>query len=80
MNSNLEVHDDPRVTPMGRVLHRQSMDELPQFLNMLMGNMSLVSPRSEEEWIVELYNENRVQRLLVKPGLTGPMQNIGRDE
>ena len=56
------------------------MDELPQFLNMLMGNMSLVSPRSEEEWIVELYNENRVQRLLVKPGLTGPMQNIGRDE
>jgi len=79
-NSTLKVHDDPRVTPVGRVLRRWSIDELPQFWNVLKGDMSLVGPRPEEEWIVKLYDKMQIQRLSVKPGLTGPMQISGRGE
>jgi lipopolysaccharide/colanic/teichoic acid biosynthesis glycosyltransferase len=79
-NSSLKVQDDPRVTPAGRVLRRWSIDEFPQFWNVLLGDMSMVGPRPEERWIVELYNEAQIQRLAVKPGLTGPMQISGRGE
>lgn len=78
--SSLKVQDDPRVTPAGRVLRRWSIDEFPQFWNVLCGDMSMVGPRPEERWIVELYNDVQMQRLKVKPGLTGPMQISGRGE
>ncbi|MEA3337831.1 MAG: sugar transferase [Chloroflexota bacterium] len=73
-----KVRDDPRVTRVGRFLRRFSLDELPQFLNVLRGEMSLVGPRPEEEWLVRLYNDRQRRRLAVKPGITGPMQINGR--
>ena len=79
-SSSLKIHDDPRVTHVGSVLRRWSIDEFPQFWNVLCGDMSVVGPRPEETWIVELYNEQQLQRLTLKPGLTGPMQISGRGE
>jgi len=73
-----KIPNDPRVTPVGRFLRRWSLDELPQFWNVLMGEMSLVGPRPEETWVVEQYDDYNRQRLAVKPGLTGPMQVAGR--
>jgi lipopolysaccharide/colanic/teichoic acid biosynthesis glycosyltransferase/GT2 family glycosyltransferase len=70
--------NDPRVTRVGRWLRRWSIDELPQFWNVLRGDMSLVGPRPEELRVVAGYNDWQRQRLLVKPGLTGPMQVGGR--
>ena len=69
---------DPRVTRVGRVLRRTSIDELPQLWNVLCGDMSLVGPRPEEEQIVARYEPEHLVRLQVKPGLTGPMQVNGR--
>ncbi|MCP4357237.1 MAG: sugar transferase [Chloroflexi bacterium] len=69
---------DPRITRIGRFLRRWSLDELPQFWNMLKGEISLVGPRPEDIHIVAQYNEQQRQCLLVKPGLTGPMQIAGR--
>jgi lipopolysaccharide/colanic/teichoic acid biosynthesis glycosyltransferase len=79
-SSSLKVQDDPRITPAGRVLRRWSIDEIPQFWNVLCGDMSMVGPRPEEGWIVDLYNDEQLQRLKVKPGITGPMQINGRGE
>jgi lipopolysaccharide/colanic/teichoic acid biosynthesis glycosyltransferase/GT2 family glycosyltransferase len=73
-----KIPNDPRVTDVGRYLRRWSIDELPQFWNVLKGEMSLVGPRPEETWVVAQYNDFQRQRLLVKPGLTGPMQVNGR--
>lgn len=73
-----KIRDDPRITRVGRVLRRTSLDEVPQFINVLLGQMSLVGPRPEEEAVVALYDERQRQRLSVKPGLTGPMQVAGR--
>jgi len=73
-----KIRNDPRVTRVGRYLRRLSLDELPQFFNVLRGNMSLVGPRPEEEAVVLLYDERQRARLAVKPGLTGPMQVYGR--
>jgi exopolysaccharide biosynthesis polyprenyl glycosylphosphotransferase len=70
--------DDPRVTRVGRVLRRWSLDELPQLWNVLVGDMSLVGPRPEEVALVERYTPEQQIRLVVKPGLTGPMQVNGR--
>lgn len=75
-----KIPDDPRVTGVGRHLRRLSLDELPQFLNVLKGEMSLVGPRPEEEAIVALYSERQRVRLTVKAGLTGPMQVYGRGD
>lgn len=75
-----KIPDDPRVTRVGRFLRRWSLDELPQFWNVLRGEMSLVGPRPEETWIVAQYNDGQRQRLAVKPGITGPMQVSGRGE
>jgi lipopolysaccharide/colanic/teichoic acid biosynthesis glycosyltransferase/GT2 family glycosyltransferase len=72
--------DDWRVTRVGRLLRRTSVDELPQLWNVLRGEMSLVGPRPEETRIVRLYNDWHRQRLAVKPGITGPMQVRGRGE
>ena len=68
-------HDsDPRVTRFGRVLRRYSLDELPNFWNVLLGSMSLVGPRPEMPFIVERYDRRHRERLLVKPGITGLWQ------
>jgi exopolysaccharide biosynthesis polyprenyl glycosylphosphotransferase len=75
-----KIPDDPRVTRTGRILRRSSLDELPQLVNVLRGDMSLVGPRPEEEAVVALYDERQRIRLAVKPGLTGPMQVYGRGD
>jgi exopolysaccharide biosynthesis polyprenyl glycosylphosphotransferase len=75
-----KIRDDPRVTRVGRLLRRSSLDELPQLLNVLRGEMSLVGPRPEEEAVVALYDERQRSRLAVKPGMTGPMQVYGRSD
>jgi exopolysaccharide biosynthesis polyprenyl glycosylphosphotransferase len=75
-----KIPDDPRVTAAGRFLRRTSIDELPQLINVLRGQMSLVGPRPEEEAVVALYDERQRGRLAIKPGLTGPMQVYGRSD
>jgi exopolysaccharide biosynthesis polyprenyl glycosylphosphotransferase len=70
--------DDPRVTRVGRFLRRTSLDELPQFFNVLKGEMSMVGPRPEAMEVVAQYNLENRRRLSVKPGITGPMQVNGR--
>lgn len=75
-----KVTDDPRVTRVGKFLRRWSLDELPQLLNVLRGEMSLVGPRplvlSEHAYV----DEWRSRRVDLKPGITGPWQVVGRDE
>jgi hypothetical protein len=65
---------DPRITPVGRLLRRTSLDEFPQLFNVLLGQMSLVGPRPEMPFIVEQYTLMQRQRLAVKPGMTGLWQ------
>ena len=77
---SFKVPNDPRHTWIGRRLRRLSLDETPQLLNVLRGEMSLVGPRPEEEAVVALYDERQRLRLGVKPGLTGPMQVYGRGD
>lgn len=72
--------DDPRITRVGRTLRRYSIDELPQLLNVMRGEMSLVGPRPQIDREVALYDQTAVRRLLVKPGLTGLWQVSGRSE
>jgi exopolysaccharide biosynthesis polyprenyl glycosylphosphotransferase len=71
---------DPRVTRVGRVLRRTSIDELPQVINVLRGDMSIVGPRPEQLDLVERYAPEHQFRVQVKPGITGPMQVYGRGE
>lgn len=71
---------DPRVTKIGRTLRRFSLDELPQLINVLKGEMSLVGPRPEMPFIVEQYNSWQRRRLTAKPGLTGLWQVLGRKD
>ena len=73
----LKLADDPRLTPAGRFLRRWSLDELPQFWNVLRGEMSLVGPRPEEPRVVAHYTKQQ-RRLSMRPGMTGPMQVNGR--
>jgi lipopolysaccharide/colanic/teichoic acid biosynthesis glycosyltransferase len=73
-----KIPNDPRVTRVGRFLRRWSLDEMPQFYNVLRGEMSLVGPRPEQAWVVDQYPDEQCQRLAVKPGLTGLMQINGR--
>jgi exopolysaccharide biosynthesis polyprenyl glycosylphosphotransferase len=74
-----KVVDDPRVTRVGRFLRRTSLDELPQLLNVLAGQMSLVGPRPPLPSEVEAYEEHHYARFDVKPGITGPWQTGGRN-
>ena len=75
-----KIPDDPRITRVGRFLRRWSLDELPQLLNVLRGEMSLVGPRPEEARLVARYTDDQRRRLAVKPGMTGPMQVNGRGD
>ncbi len=62
--------DDPRITRIGRFLRKHKLDELPQFLNVLMGDMSMVGPRPQVAWAVDLYTEEEKALLSVRPGIT----------
>ncbi|GAA0964256.1 sugar transferase [Frigoribacterium faeni] len=75
-----KLRHDPRVTSVGRLLRRYSLDELPQLWNILRGDMSLVGPRPALVHEVEGYCDRARQRLLVVPGLTGPWQVGGRSD
>lgn len=75
-----KLENDPRITPVGRTLRRWSLDELPQFWNVLKGDMSLIGPRPEEARIVAHYNDWHRRRLVIRPGMTGPMQVNGRGD
>ena len=75
-----KMADDPRVTRIGRFIRRHSIDEFPQFINVLLGQMSVVGPRPPLPREVEQYDEWAMQRLAVKPGLTGPWQVGGRSD
>jgi exopolysaccharide biosynthesis polyprenyl glycosylphosphotransferase len=75
-----KLRDDPRVTRVGALLRRFSIDEVPQLINVLAGEMSIVGPRPEQVELVERYTEDERVRLSVKPGVTGPMQVFGRGE
>ncbi|MEV6597404.1 sugar transferase [Actinoplanes sp. NPDC051346] len=75
-----KIRDDPRVTPVGRWLRRLSLDELPQLLNVLSGQMSLVGPRPPLPSEVAVYADDVRRRLAVKPGMTGLWQVSGRSD
>jgi len=75
-----KLRDDPRVTRVGRILRRYSIDELPQLVNVLKGEMSLVGPRPPLASEVALYEEWQLDRLEVRPGITGLWQVSGRSE
>ena len=74
-----KIKNDPRVTPLGKILRKSSMDELPQFFNVLMGQMSLVGPRPPIPYELDNYQNWHMKRILnVKPGITGLWQINGR--
>mgnify|MGYP003177825916 FL=1 len=75
-----KMRDDPRVTPIGRFIRKHSIDEFPQFVNVLLGQMSLVGPRPPLPREIPEYSERDFRRLTVKPGLTGPWQVSGRSD
>jgi lipopolysaccharide/colanic/teichoic acid biosynthesis glycosyltransferase len=75
-----KIRDDPRVTSVGRVLRRWSLDELPQLVDVLTGRMSLVGPRPPLLGEVARYEDDVRRRLLVKPGITGLWQVSGRSD
>jgi exopolysaccharide biosynthesis polyprenyl glycosylphosphotransferase len=75
-----KVRDDPRITRVGRVLRRYSIDELPQLFNVLVGSMSLVGPRPPLPEEITAYDEAARRRLLVRPGMTGLWQVSGRSD
>ena len=62
--------DDPRVTPIGKFLRKYKLDELPQLINVLRGDMSFVGPRPQVQWAVDLYTPEERQILTVRPGIT----------
>jgi lipopolysaccharide/colanic/teichoic acid biosynthesis glycosyltransferase len=74
------AEDDPRITRVGHFLRRFKLDELPQFLNVLAGDMSIVGPRPQVAWAVELYTSEERRLLEVKPGITDHASIKFRDE
>ena len=71
--------DDERITKIGKLIRKTSIDELPQLINVLKGEMSVVGPRPTLKYQVERYNKEQKRRLLVKPGITGWAQINGRN-
>lgn len=78
--AHYKLRDDPRITPIGHILRKTGLDELPQFINVLRGDMSLVGPRPITQEEMERYGENRELLLSVPPGLTGYWQVSAKDE
>ncbi|WP_420391626.1 sugar transferase [Acuticoccus sp.] len=75
-----KLKNDPRVTWLGRFLRKSSIDELPQLINIVRGDMSVVGPRPVEPTELEQYGAHRERYLAVRPGLTGPWQISGRND
>jgi lipopolysaccharide/colanic/teichoic acid biosynthesis glycosyltransferase len=80
VESGITAADNPRITAVGRVLRATKIDELPQLLNVLRGEMSLVGPRPEAPEYVALYDDRQRLVLSVRPGITGPTQLLYRRE
>ncbi len=81
MDGNMfKMENDPRITPVGRVMRKYSIDELPQFFNVLKGDMSLVGTRPPTEDEYEMYKYHHKARLAFRPGLTGMWQISGRSD
>ena len=76
---DFKITNDPRITRVGRILRKTSLDELPQLINVIRGEMSLVGPRPTS-FAADTYDLWHTERLDVKPGLTGLWQIIGRGE
>jgi lipopolysaccharide/colanic/teichoic acid biosynthesis glycosyltransferase len=76
----IRIDNDPRVTRLGSFLRRTSLDELPQLVNVVRGEMSLVGPRPQSPDEVALYSEHQRERLAVPPGMTGLWQVTARDD
>lgn len=72
--------NDSRITKVGRILRKWSLDELPQFWDVLVGSMSIVGPRPQIDKEIAEYTDHHYRRLLVKPGITGPWQVSGRND
>ncbi len=77
--STFNSEDDPRVTRVGAFLRKTSLDELPQLINVLVGEMSLVGPRPDQVDQIKFYSPRDMTRLFVKPGITGLAQINGRN-
>ncbi len=77
--NSLKMVGDPRITGVGKYLRKFSLDELPQFFNVLKGEMSIVGPRPPLPYEHEVYEEWHKQRLVVLPGITGPWQVTARN-
>jgi len=80
MGSSLTTYKDPRITKIGDFLRRTKLDELPQLLNVLKGDMSIIGPRPEAPAYVKYYNDEQRRVLSVRPGITGPSQLENRNE
>lgn len=78
--TNFKLSDDPRITKLGAVLRKTSLDELPQIFNVLKGEMSLVGPRPVVQAELEKYGDNKQEYLMVRPGITGMWQVSGRSD
>jgi lipopolysaccharide/colanic/teichoic acid biosynthesis glycosyltransferase len=78
VNGSYKLDDDPRVTTIGAFLRKTSLDELPQLINVLLGDMSLVGPRPCLEWEAQMFPAEFRPRFGVKPGITGLWQVSGR--
>ena len=76
---DFKLREDPRITPIGRFLRRSSLDELPQFINVLRGEMSVVGPRPIVDKEIDRYGPYMDEVLAVRPGLTGLWQVSGRN-
>jgi lipopolysaccharide/colanic/teichoic acid biosynthesis glycosyltransferase len=76
----ITVGGDPRITPVGRFLRKTKIDELPQLINVLLGDMSLVGPRPEVPKYVEMFHADYEEILQVRPGITDPASIDYRDE
>ena len=80
LGGSLTTYRDTRITPIGRFLRWTKLDELPNLINVIKGEMSLIGPRPETPNYVKYYTEIQKQVLQVKPGMTGPSQLANRDE
>ncbi|MEP3328840.1 sugar transferase [Sedimentitalea sp.] len=78
-SESFKLRNDPRITPIGKFLRKSSLDELPQFWNVLLGEMSLVGPRPVSRDELQMYSINLKSYLSMSPGITGPWQVSGRN-